>query len=110
MKFVMTMFALLFSTASFANDVSNFVCTDSTNHSSLHVKFDKTHPDSVQIGTEKFLFMDENTVGDINKVWYYNSSSTVYFSFNLMNQKAPKMHVKMNTHSTKSNFISGECV
>lgn len=109
MKYVMMVLGIMFSTASFANDVSKFICTDSTNNTSLHVKFDKSHPDSIEIGSEKFLFMDENTVGDVNKVWYYNSDSTVYFSFNLMNQKVMKVHVKMNSHLDHSNFISGEC-
>lgn len=109
MKYVMVVLCFMFSTVAFANDVSNYVCTDSERNTTLSVQFDKNHPDSVQIDSEKFVFVDEKTVGDINKVWYYNANSTVYFSFNLMNQKVTKVHVKMKSHLDDSNFISGEC-
>lgn len=109
MKYVVVVLCFLFSTVAFANSVSSYTCTDKEHNATLKVKFDNSHPDSIEIGSDKFLFVDENTVGDLNKVWYYNSDSTVYFSFSLTNQKVSKMHVKMNSHINNSNFISGEC-
>lgn len=107
MKYVLVALCGWFSTNAFATNVSTVTCTDSQSNTSIVIQFDAKHPDSILVQNEKFLYVDDKTEGDINKVWYYHNDSTMYLKSSLMNNKVQSMYVKMSGHNT--NFVVGEC-